>query len=34
MYFYFTPLFLKSYISFTGSQCELPIMEDHEIRHL
>jgi len=23
MYFPFTPLILKSYISFTGSQCEL-----------
>jgi len=33
MYFTFTPLLLKSYISFTGSQRELHIFL-HEIRHL
>jgi len=33
MYFPFTSLLLKSYISFTGSQCELHIFL-HEIRHL
>jgi len=33
MYFPFTPLLLKSNISFTGSQCELYIFV-HEIRHL
>jgi len=33
MYFPFTPLLLKSYISFTGAQCELHIFL-HEIRYL
>jgi len=33
MYFPFTPLLLKSNISFTGSQFELHIFL-HEIRHL